>query len=145
MQLSEISDDRMPRVAVIAHDGKKADLVAFATFNRERLKRCRLIATGTTGRLLVEKVGLSAECLESGPHGGDVQIASRIVEGSIDAVIFIVDPLDKHPHDPDIQTLMRVCNVRNVPLATNISTADILICSELLWNLQTERAEVLVG
>src|SRR6266481_185504 len=129
MQISEIS--RVPRVAVIAHDGKKADLVAFATFNRERLKRCRLIATGTTGRLLVEKVGLAAECLESGPHGGDVQIASRIVEGLIDAVIFIVDPLDKHPHDSDIQTLMRVCNVRNVPLATNISTADILICSEL--------------
>jgi len=145
MQLNEMSDTRMPRVAVIAHDGQKADLVAFATFNRERLKRCRLIATGTTGRLLVEKVGLPAECVESGPHGGDVQIASRIVEGSIDAVIFIVDPLDKHPHDPDIQTFMRVCNVRNVPLATNISTADILICSELLWNLETEPAEVLVG
>jgi methylglyoxal synthase len=63
----------------------------------------------------------------------------------IDAVIFIVDPLDKHPHDPDIQTLMRVCNVRNVPLATNISTADILICSELLWNLEPEGNEVLAG
>ena len=145
MQLNEISDTRMPRVAIIAHDGKKADLVAFATFNRERLKRCRLTATGTTGRLLVEKVGLAAECLESGPYGGDVQIASRIVEGVIDAVIFIVDPLDKHPHDPDIQTLMRVCNVRNVPLATNISTADILICSELLWSLESEGPEVLAG
>jgi methylglyoxal synthase len=124
---------RPPRVAVIAHDGKKADLVAFATFNRERLKRCHIVATGTTGRLLVEKVGLAVERVESGPLGGDVQIASRIVEGLVDAVLFIVDPLDKHPHDPDIQTLMRICNVRNVPLATNIATADIVICSTLLW------------
>jgi methylglyoxal synthase len=126
---------RVPRVAVIAHDGKKADLVAFATFNRERLKRCHIIATGTTGRLLVEKVGLAVERVESGPYGGDVQIASRIVEGLVDAVMFIVDPLDKHPHDPDIQTLMRICNVRNVPLATNIATADIVICSALLWRI----------
>src|SRR3981081_490085 len=93
-----------PRLAIVAHDGKKADLVAFATFNRERLQRCELIATGTTGRLLVEKVGLNVERMESGPIGGDVQIASRIVDGRIDAVVFIVDPLDKHPHDPDIQT-----------------------------------------
>src|ERR1700687_575226 len=133
----------MPRVAIIAHDGKKADLVAFATFNRERLKRCHLIATGTTGRLLVEKVGLAVERVESGPFGGDVQIASRIVDGLVDALLFIVDPLDKHPHDPDIQTLMRICNVRNVPLATNISTADILICSELLWKVENEGAEAL--
>jgi methylglyoxal synthase len=145
MQLSEKSSVRMPHVAIIAHDGKKADLVAFATFNRERLRRCHLIATGTTGRLLVEKVGLAVERVESGPHGGDVQIASRIVEGVVDAVLFIVDPLDKHPHDPDIQTLMRICNVRNVPLASNIATADIMICSPLLWTVETEGAEALVG
>jgi methylglyoxal synthase len=143
--LDKVSDGRAPRVAIIAHDGKKADLVAFATFNRERLKRCRLIATGTTGRLLVEKVGLAVERLESGPHGGDVQIANRVVEGMVDAVLFIVDPLDKHPHDPDIQTLMRICNVRNVPLATNIATADVLICSPLLWTAESEGVEVMVG
>jgi methylglyoxal synthase len=136
---------RTPRVAVIAHDGKKADLVAFATFNRDRLKRCHLIATGTTGRLLAEKVGLAVERLESGPLGGDVQIANRVVEGVVDAVLFIVDPLDKHPHDPDIQTLMRICNVRNVPLATNIATADILICSPLLWSSETAGAEAMAG
>jgi methylglyoxal synthase len=136
---------RMPRVAIIAHDGKKADLVAFATFNRERLKRCHLIATGTTGRLLVEKVGLVVERLESGPLGGDVQIANRVVEGAVDAVLFIVDPLDKHPHDPDIQTLMRICNVRNVPLATNIATADVLICSPLLWSAEREGVEAMAG
>ena len=145
MQLGEMSSVRVPRVAIIAHDGKKADLVAFATFNRERLKRCHLIATGTTGRLLAEKVGLVVERMESGPHGGDVQIANRVVEGAVDAVLFIVDPLDKHPHDPDIQTLMRICNVRNVPLATNIATADILISSRLLWSAENEDAKVRVG
>ena len=143
--LDEVSSVRAPRVAIIAHDGKKADLVAFATFNRERLKRCHLIATGTTGRLLVEKVGLVVERVESGPHGGDVQIANRVVEGMVDAVLFIVDPLDKHPHDPDIQTLMRICNVRNVPLATNIATADVLICSPLLWSAESEGVEAMVG
>jgi methylglyoxal synthase len=124
-----------PRLAIIAHDGKKADLVAFATFNRQRLQRCQLMATGTTGTLLVEKVGLSVERVESGPIGGDVQIASRIVDGQVDAVVFVVDPLDKHPHDPDIQTLLRICNVRNVPLATNIATADMLISSGLFWRV----------
>jgi methylglyoxal synthase len=109
------------------------------------LKRCHLIATGTTGRLLEEKVGLAVERLESGPHGGDVQIANRVVEGMVDAVLFIVDPLDKHPHDPDIQTLMRICNVRNVPLATNIATADVLICSPLIWSAAREGVEAIAG
>jgi methylglyoxal synthase len=85
------------------------------------------------------------ERLESGPHGGDVQIANRVVEGVVDVVLFIVDPLDKHPHDPDIQTLMRICNVRNVPLATNIATADILICSPLLWNAERQSVEAMAG
>ena len=122
-----------PRLALIAHDGKKADMIAFATFNRGTLQRCQLVATATTGRLLREKVGLNVEALQSGPIGGDVQIANRVVDGKIDAVIFIVDPLDKHPHDPDIQTLLRICNVHDVPLATNIATADMLISSRLLW------------
>ena len=134
-----------PRLAIIAHDGKKADLVAFATFNRQRLQRCELLATGTTGTLLVEKVGLNVERVESGPVGGDVQIASRIVAGEVDAVVFVVDPLDKHPHDPDIQTLLRICNVRNVPLATNIATADILISSELFWRTDQETDRERVG
>jgi methylglyoxal synthase len=124
---------RKPRLALIAHDGKKADMTAFATFNRGTLQRCRLVATSTTGRLLREKVGLNVEVLQSGPVGGDVQIASRVVDGKIDAVIFLVDPLDKHPHDPDIQTLLRICNVHDVPLATNVATADMVISSRLLW------------
>lgn len=124
---------RRPRLALIAHDGKKADMIAFATFNRGTLQRCELVATATTGRLLREKVGLSVEAFQSGPVGGDVQIANRVVAGEIDAVLFIVDPLDKHPHDPDIQTLLRICNVHDVPLATNIATADMVISSPLLW------------
>ena len=124
------------RLAIIAHDGKKADLVDFATFNRSRLSEYELVATGATGDLLRDKVGLDVESVTPGPHGGDVQIASRVVEGEVDAVIFLVDPLDKHPHDPDIQTLLRICNVRNVPLATNIATADVLISSPLLEGLR---------
>ena len=117
---------------MIAHDGKKADLVAFATFNRTCLQQCRLIATQTTGRLLQHKVGLEVQTVVSGPLGGDVQIANGVVAGEIEAVLFFVDPLDKHPHDPDIQTLLRICNVHNVPLATNLATADMIISSELL-------------
>jgi len=127
---------RVPRLAIIAHDGKKADLVAFATFNRARLAEFELVATASTGRLLSGKVGLDVECLESGPVGGDVQIAARVVQGEIDAVLFMVDPLDKHPHEPDIQTLLRICNVCNVPLATNLATADVLIGSPLLSSLR---------
>ncbi len=129
-----------PHVAIIAHDGKKADLVAFATYNRERLRACYLIATGTTGSLLQQKVGLEVHRLMSGPLGGDAQMAARVVEGEVDAVIFIVDPLGKHPHDPDIQTLLRICNVHDVPLATNIATADILMASQLLWDKAKQRA-----
>ena len=119
-------------IALIAHDGKKADIVAFATFNREKLMGFNLIATATTGRLLIEKVGLDVEYLLSGPHGGDAQIAARVAQGEVDAVFFFVDPLDKHPHDPDIQTLLRACNVHNVPIATNVATADLIISDEAL-------------
>jgi methylglyoxal synthase len=130
-----------PRVAIIAHDGKKADLVAFATYNRNRLQTCYLLATSNTGSLLEEKVGLSVERFPSGPLGGDVQVAAQVVDGEIDAVLFIVDPLGKHPHDPDIQTLLRICNVHDVPLATNIATADVLMGSEVLWEKARNRAD----
>lgn len=117
----------MSRIALIAHDGKKADLIAFAMFNRDALANAEVVATRTTGSLLISKVGLPVECLTSGPLGGDAQVAARVVAGEVDAVVFLVDPLDKHPHDPDIQTLLRVCNVHNVPLATNLATADLVI------------------
>jgi methylglyoxal synthase len=117
-------------LALIAHDGKKADMVAFATFNRETLAEYRLIATSTTGRLLRDKVGLEVESCLSGPLGGDVQIAARIAGGEVSAVFFLVDPLDKHPHDPDIQAIQRVCNVHDVPLATNVATANLIISAD---------------
>lgn len=119
-------------IALIAHDGKKADMVAFATFNREKLAQFRLIATATTGGLLIDKVGLEVERLLSGPYGGDAQIAARVAQGQVDAVFFFVDSLDKHPHDPDIQTLLRACNVHDVPIATNLATADLIISDESL-------------
>jgi len=119
-------------IALVAHDGKKADMVAFATFNREKLSDFDLIATGTTGRMLIDKVGLDVTRMLSGPHGGDAQIAAGVAQGDVDAVIFLIDPLDKHPHDPDIQTLLRVCNVHDIPIATNLSTADLIISADSL-------------
>lgn len=119
-------------IALIAHDEKKPDMVAFATHNREKLNEFNLIATGTTGGVLKEQTGLNIERMLSGPHGGDAQIAARVAQGEVDAVIFLIDPLGKHPHDPDIQTLLRVCNVHNVPLATNLATADLIISAESL-------------
>lgn len=122
----------MSTIAMIAHDGKKADLIAFATYNREKLKQHQLLATESTGKLLRSKVGLETELVLPGPLGGDAQIAALVVTGQVQAVIFFVDPLDKHPHEPDIQTLLRACNVHNVPLATNVATADMIISAQSL-------------
>jgi methylglyoxal synthase len=120
------------KLAVIAHDGRKADLVAWATYNRERLSEFELVATATTGALLRDKVGLDVVSVLSGPMGGDAQIAAMVAEGHIRAVIFFVDPLSAHPHDPDIQAVMRVCNVHSVAIATNVAGADLFLSSPLL-------------
>jgi methylglyoxal synthase len=117
----------MKRLAIIAHDNKKVDLVAWATFNRETLSRFSLIATRHTARLIERKIGLPVEELLSGPEGGDTQIAARVALRAIEAVFFFVDPLSAQPHEPDIRALLRVCNVHNVPLATNLATADLII------------------
>ncbi|MBN2470685.1 MAG: methylglyoxal synthase [Anaerolineae bacterium] len=124
--------DEIKTLALIAHDGKKADMVAFAMEHQDILSRYELIATNTTGQVLTEKVGLNVERMLSGPRGGDAQIAARVAEGLIEAVFFFIDPLGKHPHDPDIQGLMRICNVHNVPLATNSATAAYIISSKAL-------------
>src|SRR5438105_14756653 len=105
------SNRERPRLAIIAHDGKKADLVAFATFNRSRLQEYDIVATGATGDLLRDKVGLDVERVTAGPHGGDGQIASRVVEGDVDAALFMVDPLDGHSHDPHLQALRDIRHV----------------------------------
>lgn len=122
------SDPKPPAVmALVAHDTKKDALVAFCVRNRGALEGWTLIATGTTGTRVAEATGLPVERYLSGPLGGDAQIAARVAEGAVGAVIFIVDPLNAHPHDPDIQTLQRVCNVHDVPLATNIATAELIV------------------
>lgn len=114
-------------IAMIAHDGKKADMVAFAMDNKSTLLKYHVLATGTTGQLLLDKVGLEVERVLSGPIGGDAQIAARVVEKQVHAVFFFLDPLGKHPHDPDIQMLLRICNVHDIPLATNSATAKCIV------------------
>lgn len=116
------------KLAVIAHDGKKAEMVGFLNKHIELLnkKNVQIIATGTTGKH-AEAAGLKVERLLSGPLGGDAQIAAQVAEKQVDLVIFFRDPLDKHPHEPDVQMLMRVCDVHNVPLATNPATATLMI------------------
>jgi methylglyoxal synthase len=119
-------------LALIAHDGKKADMVAFALAHQAVLQRYDLVATNTTGKLLNEKADLTVTQMLSGPLGGDAQIAAMVAEGKIEAVFFFVDPLGKHPHDPDIQTLLRICNVHDVPLATNAASASFIISDKAL-------------
>lgn len=114
-------------LALIAHDGKKDDLVRFAQDNLGVLKRFHLVATGTTGKRLADATGLPVERVLSGPMGGDAQIGARVADHGVDAVIFLVDPLYAHPHEPDIQGLQRLCNVHNVPLATNLATARLIL------------------
>jgi methylglyoxal synthase len=114
-------------IALIAHDEKKDDLAIFVRKHLQELERCHLVATLTTGTLLREAVGVHVDTVVSGPQGGDLQIGARIVDGFVDAVIFFRDPLTAHPHDPDIQAVLKVCDVHDVPLATNPASADLLI------------------
>ena len=115
-------------IAIIAHDGKKAEMVQFLNEHRALLqqKKINLVSTGTTGKK-VKKAGFEVECLLSGPLGGDAQIAARVAEGKCDMVIFFRDPLEKHPHEPDVLMLLRICDVHDIPLATNPATAELLI------------------
>ena len=111
-------------IALIAHDDKKDEMVNFATRHKPLLARYNLVATGTTGKLIQEATQLKIERMASGPLGGDAQIAAKIVAGEIVAVIFLIDPLNAQPHEPDIQALLRICNLHLVPLATNLGTAE---------------------
>lgn len=116
-----------PTLALISHDGKKDEMARFAIERKSLLEKFHLIATGTTGERVAHASGLSVQRVLSGPYGGDAQIASLVAEGKIACVIFLVDPLNAHPHEPDIQGLQRICNVHNVPLATNEATAHLLV------------------
>lgn len=117
----------MKSIALIAHDKKKLDLAIFAKDHAEVLSRFPLIATSTTGSVLSDKARLDVERLRSGPEGGDLQVGARIAEDRVLAVIFFRDPLTAQPHEPDVSALMRICDVHNVPLATNLGTADAIV------------------
>ncbi len=117
----------MQAVALIAHDKKKLDLAIFAKDHAAVLRRFPLIATSTTGGVLQSKAGLEVERLRSGPEGGDLQVGARIAEDRVKAVIFFRDPLTAQPHEPDVSALLRICDVHNVPLATNLGTAEAII------------------
>lgn len=120
------------RIALIAHDNRKADLLAWARFNAALLARHDLSATGTTGSLLAAELGLDVRRYLSGPHGGDQQVGAGIAEGRIDILIFFTDPLEPHPHDVDVKALLRVAVLHDIPVACNRATADFLISSPLL-------------
>jgi methylglyoxal synthase len=122
------------RIALIAHDNKKSELVEWVKYNRNSMLEFDVFATGTTGKILEAEVGINVRRLQSGPLGGDLQIGALIAEGSVDMLIFFWDPLEPLPHDPDIKALLRLAVVWNIPLACNRATADFLFSSSLLFS-----------
>ena len=126
------------RVALVAHDQRKADMVEWVTYNAEMLSKHKLICTGTTGTLIykaLKKIGIEADvtCMNSGPMGGDAEIAALVVRNQIDLAVFLIDDLNAQPHEADIQMLLRQCRVHNVPIACNRYSADLMITSTL-WD-----------
>ena len=119
-------------IALVAHDGKKKEIVDWCDRNKDILKNHFLCGTGTTARLIAEKTGLPVKAYNSGPLGGDQQIGAKIVEGQIDFVIFFSDPLTAQPHDPDVKALLRIAQVYDIPIANNKASADFMISSPLM-------------
>ncbi|WP_062046833.1 methylglyoxal synthase [Bacillus sp. JCM 19034] len=125
------------RIALIAHDKKKDDMVQFTVAYKIILQEHELFATGTTGTRIMEATGLPVTRFKSGPLGGDQQIGALVAENKFDLIVFLRDPLTAQPHEPDVTALVRLCDVQNVPLATNLGTAEVLIKGlergDLLW------------
>jgi len=119
-------------IGLVAHDGRKRDLLEWVTFNKGTLGQYTLYATGTTGALIQQETGLKVMRLKSGPFGGDQQMGALIADGEIDMLIFFWDPLEPQPHDPDVKALLRIAVLYNIPTASNRATADFLIASPLL-------------
>ena len=132
MNAVKIPMSRAKKIALVAHDNMKRDLLEWATFNRDLLTHHVVYATGTTGSLLERHLGFQIHKLQSGPLGGDQQIGSRIVSKEIDFLIFFWDPLEPQPHDPDVKALLRMAVVWNIPTACNRATADFMISSPLM-------------
>ncbi|HLV09692.1 MAG TPA: methylglyoxal synthase [Halanaerobiales bacterium] len=118
---------KIKRIALVAHDEKKPDIIKFCQDNRHLLMKCDLVATGTTGTMIEKELKLPVEKMESGPLGGDQMIGAEIAKERVDGVIFLRDPLTAQPHEPDITALLRVCDVHNTPLATNLATAELIL------------------
>ena len=127
-----ITMGRRKKIALVAHDNKKPDLLAWAKFNRDLLARHELFATGTTGSVIVDALNLDVKKLQSGPLGGDQQVGAKISEGEIDFLIFFWDPLEPAPHDPDVKALLRIAVVWNIPVACDRASADFIISSPLM-------------
>jgi methylglyoxal synthase len=120
------------KVGLVAHDNKKRDLIDWVTFNRVQLAEHELVATGTTGSMLEETLGIKIRKLQSGPLGGDQQVGALIADGDIDFLVFFWDPLEPQPHDPDVRALLRIAVVWNIPVACNRASADFMISSPLM-------------
>ena len=123
---------KQKHIALVAHDGKKKEMVDWCDKNKDILKNHFLCGTGTTARLIAEKTGLPVRAYNSGPLGGDQQIGAKIVEGGIDFMIFLWDPLEAQPHDPDVKALLRIAVVYDIPVANNLATADFMLISRYM-------------
>jgi len=132
MEFTQLAIGRRKKIALVAHDNKKRDLLEWALFNRDLLAEHEVYATGTTGSLLERELDFKIAKLQSGPLGGDQQIGAKIAEGELDFLIFFWDPLEPAPHDPDVKALLRIAVVWNIPIACNRSSADFMISSPLM-------------
>ncbi len=124
--------DKQKNIALIAHDGKKHDLIEWCLEHKDILEKHTLCGTGTTARMITDRTGLSVKGYNSGPLGGDQQIGAKVVEGKIDFIVFFSDPLTAQPHDPDVKALLRIAQVYDIPIAVNRASADFMICSTLM-------------